>query len=351
MRAPGSERRLLIVGETLFGGLGGAVRHQADWFTDHGWRVDVATPLGEDPWPGPARHHPLSIPTSARDLAAMAKAIRRLRAVIRSSGPTVIHCHGLRSFSIARLASPIPPYVTLHGTGTAVDDPIGYDMVRRLGLWIAPYLAEDAYNTGPEQRRGWTFALHASPRLVALDRLPFPEQGSEPVFLWLGRLSEPKLPGLFVEAVCAAAKVRPLHGVLAGDGPLSDEVERMIARLDAPIEIVGHSDDVAGLLGRSWALVLLSRFEGLAFSVEEAMWAGRAVIGSPLPSNRWLLDDVGLVAGDLDSVTSSILKLTDWDTAVRLGSESAIRIRNLVAPWAPWPTLEAAYLRHLNGSG
>jgi len=342
--------RLLIVTETLRGGVGGVVREQTEWFAGRGWSVSVAAPLEEKRSTSVgSRHHQVSIPTSARNLRAMALATRSLRAIIRAGSPTVIHCHGLRSFAIARLASSTRPYVTLHGTGVVVSDPIGYGGIRRLTLRVAPFLAEGAFNASPEQRHGWTFMPHASPRLATMAELPFPAPGSEPVFLWLGRLSEPKLPELFVEAISEAARERPLRGLLAGDGPLSQSVERRIKELKAPIDVVGHSEDVAGLLERSWALVLFSRFEALAFSAQEAMWAGRAVVSSPLPGIRWLLGDAGLVASDVKSAAQSIARLTDRDLAARLGTDAATRIRELITPGAPWPAIEAAYRDHLDG--
>jgi glycosyltransferase involved in cell wall biosynthesis len=350
MTMPGQGRRLLIVADTLRGGVGGVVREQTEWFADHGWSVAVATPVADvGAPPARARHYEVAIPGSARDLPAMSRAIARLRSIIGHSPSTVIHCHGLRSFAIARLASSTRPYVTLHGTGGVLSDPIGYSAVRRLALGITPLLAEQAFNAGPEQWRGWTFMPHASPRLATLSRLPFPEPGPEPVFLWLGRLAEQKLPRLFVEAVGAAAKVTPLRGVLAGDGPLSEEIERLITELDAPIEVVGHIDDVQELLARCWAMVLFSRFEALTFSAQEAMWAGRAVISSPLPGIEWLLGDTGLIAADLASATEAIVRLTNRDEAVGLGSRAAIRIRDVMVPGAPWAALETAYLGHLDG--
>jgi glycosyltransferase involved in cell wall biosynthesis len=342
--------RLLIVAETLRGGLGGVVREQAEWFTERGWSVALAAPLEADARASAGlRHHLVAIPTSARSLRSMALAIRSLRTVIRTETPTVIHCHGLRSFAIARLASSMKPYVTLHGTGRVQSDPFGYGGVRRLALRVAPPLAEVAFNAGPEQRRGWIFVPHASPRLATMAPLPFPPAGSEPVFLWLGRLSDPKLPELFVEAISEAARQHPLRGLLAGDGPLSEGVERRIRELDAPIDVVGHSDDVAGLIEQSWALVLFSRFEALAFSAQEAMWAGRAVVSSPLQGIRWLVGDDGLVAGDVPTAVDRIVRLTDRDVASRLGAEAAVRVRKLIAPGSPWPAIEAAYRTRLDG--
>jgi glycosyltransferase involved in cell wall biosynthesis len=341
------EARLLIVAETLRGGLGAVVREQSGWFEAHGWRVTVASPEDEDPPVPIADHVRVAIPVSARQVGQMARATRQVRRLIRSRRPDVIHCHGLRSFVVARLASRMPPFVTLHGSGNVPSDPIGYGLVRWLGLRVTPYLAAGAFNAERERRAHWTFMAHASPRLTTLDRRPFPDAQSEPTFLWLGRLSEQKRPDIFVEAMAAAAATRPVRGLIAGDGPLTEQLERRIAELGAPVDVLGHTDDLDMLLDRAWALVVFSRFEALTFSVQEAMWAGRPVIGSPLPGMRWLIGDAGFVAGDVAAATASILRLTDHDVAVRLGEASATRIRELLSPGSPWPDVALAYQRHV----
>lgn len=339
------EPRLLIVAETLRGGLGAVVREQGEWFAAQGWKVTVASPEDEASSPGKAEHVRVAIPVSARQLGAMARATRDLRRVIRSRRPDIIHSHGMRSFVVARLASRAAPYVTLHGSGSVPSDPIGYGFVRRLGLSVTPYLAAGAFNAERERRPRWTFMAHASPRLATLERRPFPEPGSEPTFLWLGRLSEQKRPDIFVEALAAVAATRPVRGLIAGDGPLMDGLADRIAELDAPIEVLGHSGDVDGLIDRAWALVVFSRFEALTFSVQEAMWAGRPVIGSPLAGMRWLIGDTGFVAGDVRTATESMLRLTDYAAATRLGEASAARIRTLLSPGSPWPEVAQAYRR------
>jgi glycosyltransferase involved in cell wall biosynthesis len=334
--------RLLIIAETLRGGLGAVVLEQSEWFAARGWQVTVASPEEDGP-PEHTDHVRVEIPISARQVTAMARATRDLRRIVRSRRPDVIHCHGLRSFAVARLASGLAPYVTLHGSGTVPSDPIGYEFLRKLGLQVAPYLAAGAFNAERERRSRWTFMAHASPRLATLDRRPFPAASSEPTFLWLGRLSEQKRPDIFVEAIAAAAATRPVRGVIAGDGPLKDELVRRIAELDAPIEIIGHSDDVDKLLDRAWALVVFSRFEALTFSVQEAMWAGRSVIASPLAGMRWLVGDAGFVASDVPTATAAMLTLTDHAVAMRLGEASAERIRKLMSPGSPWPEVAGVY--------
>ena len=347
MTAAGSRPRLLIVAETLVGGLGAVVAEQSEWFAADGWDVTVASPEDADVPAQIADHVRVAIPMTARKLVPMAHASRDLRRVIRRRRPDVIHGHGLRSFLVARIASSSAPFVTLHGTGQVPSDPTGYKFLRRLGLRVTPYLAAHAFDTEPERRTGWTFVAHASPRLTSLGLRPFPGPETEPTFLWLGRLSEQKRPDMFVDAVAAAARSRSIRGVIAGDGPLRADVERQITRLGAPIEIVGHSDDVHRLLDRAWAVVLFSRFEGIPLVLEEAMWAGRTVVSSPLPGIRWLVGDAGLMADDVEGAADRLVHLSDYEVAARMGAMAAERIRHLIEPGAPWPDVAAAYRRRL----
>jgi hypothetical protein len=104
------------------------------------------------------------------------------------------------------------------------------------------------------------------------------------------------------------------------------------------------------LIDRAWALVVLSGFEALTFSVQEAMWAGRTAIVSPLRSTRWLVGEAGLLAGDTQAVTTAILRLAVHDEAARRGAASADRIRQLIVPGAPWPDVESAYRKRLERS-
>jgi glycosyltransferase involved in cell wall biosynthesis len=340
--------RLLIISETLRGGVGGAVRDQSAWFDREGWSVTVASPHEEGTAEVTGRHATVRMPESARHLGLMGLATRDVRRLIRSGRPDIIHCHGLRSFVIARLASTRRPFVTLHGTGTVPSDPSGYWLVRSLGLRVAPFLAAGAFNADRAPRPGWTFTPHASPLLAGLERRPFPSAASEPTFLWLGRLAEPKHPGLFVEAIAAASRRKPIRGIIAGDGPLLGDIIGSISRLGAPVEVVGHTDNVIELIDQAWALVMFSGFEALTFSVQEGMWAGRTAVASPLPSMKWLIGDAGLLAGDLESATASILRLSDHALATRLGQAAAVHIRELVVPGSPWPQVATAYRERLN---
>ncbi len=339
---------LLVIAETTGGGLGAVARDQATWFARRDWRVTLATPESGITAVRPGfEHRAVPIPWSARDVRGMVRAVAGLRATVRAVRPDIIHCHGMRPFLVARAATRHRPYVTLHGTGAVPSDPRGYAWLRRAGLRLIPLLARGAYNAGVEPQTGWTFLAHASPRLQKLTQKAMDPREGPATFLWLGSLNEAKRPDVFVRAIKSAAETIPLRGIVAGDGPRRQDLARLIGDLGAPIEMVGQIDDVQAVLDGVQGLVLFSWFEALSFVVQEAMWVGRPVLCSPLPSLRWLLGDTGVYADDVEAAAARIVELTDPAYAAALAERASERIRSLIAPDAPWPVLDATYRRDL----
>jgi glycosyltransferase involved in cell wall biosynthesis len=180
------------------------------------------------------------------------------------------------------------------------------------------------------------------PRLNDLS--PFDAE-AVPTFVWIGRLDVPKQPDTFVRACAAAAEVRPLRGVVLGAGEMSADLRASVAALGAPVEFIGETDDVPRFLTRAWGLCLFSGFEGVPFAVQEAMWARRAVVVSPLPTIRWFAADAAIYAADVPSATQALLELCDPDTAVRAGALAGSRVREMLSPEDPFPKLLSVYQR------
>lgn len=359
-------RRLCIVSDTLRGGLGGAVRVQAEWFARRGWSVVLVAPADGDAPEGPTSWVPLAPVGSARHPLEVARAVRSLRSWWRMERATVdtlgaeqgpvVHVHGMRSLLLARLAGIPTPFVTVHGTGPDPGDPGGYDRLRRAWLGFVPRLAERAVTVEPGYGSGWIYEPHASPLLGSLDVLPFPDPDSVPTIGWLGLLDQRKQPEVFVKAIAdVAASGVAIRGLLGGTGPRADEIAALVTELGAPVDLLGQTDPV-DLLRRSWGLALFARSEGTPLAVMEAMWAGRSVVGSPLPGIAHLVGGTGSLTGSVEGAAAAFRGLlTDHSTAERKGRDAAARIRTLVRRGDPWPATEAAYLAHLEqraaGSG
>lgn len=328
--------RLLVVADTLDGGLGSVAQAHAAAMCPH-MEVALAAPASAHSMPGAAfRVYELPLP-AAFSGEGRRVAVRALRDLIRELRPDLVHAHGVRSFTLARLSGSRAD-VTLHG----INRPPGERWLRHLGRAAAvravPLLAQRAWSVSPDAPTGWTFLPHASPRLTSLAMgAPAPQ----PEFVWIGRLSNQKRPELLVEAV--AALRGSAHGVVYGDGERLAELRSEADRLGADLRFAGHVDDVPAALASARALVLLSHFEGVPLVVQEAMWCGLPVILSPLPGNRWLAGDAALYATDRPSLEAALRRLLDLDEARRLGAAAAEQVRRRISPDMPWPQLLHSY--------
>jgi glycosyltransferase involved in cell wall biosynthesis len=343
-------RRLLVVSETLAGGLGALVRLQAEWFASRQWGVIVAAPAD-----GPAPEAPAvwvetpAVVTARRagEMAAARRALRRLRVFVDDA--TVVHVHGLRPMLLARLAGLPTPFVSVHGAHPDPSDPPGYGSLRRLWLRVLPRFAVRASTGEPGYPAPWVYEPYASPALRHLDVMPLPE-GAGAVIGWLGALDQRKQPEVFVRAIARAnAAGAPVRGLLGGTGFRHDEIAALIAELAAPVELLGQVDPV-DVLRRCCALALFSPSEGTPLAVMEAMWTGRTVVGSPVPGIEYLVGDTGCIAGTVDDAAAAFARIAgDRDATARLGAAAAARVRTLVGPWTPWDTLEPLYVDYLAG--
>jgi glycosyltransferase involved in cell wall biosynthesis len=338
----GPPGRLLLVSETLTGGMGSDVLAEADWFRGEGWDVRVAAPAADL-----TRGRPdvalQTMPVTLRDVRRVASTAAVLRRARSRWNPDVVHCHGPRGFVIARLSGAPRPVVTLHGTGSMPSDPRGWSTLRRMGMTVLPHLATRAYTVFPDFHRSWVFLPHASPNLSSLEVLPFASRDSTPTFLWLGRLDEPKQPEILVRALAEVGRNRPVRGVVAGTGERSASLRTLADELGVDLTLTGHRTDLAPLLQEAWAVTLFSRYEGIPFALQEAMWAGRPVIATPHPGVRWLVGEAGVYASTVPDAAAAMLRLTDWQTASSAGERAARRVRQLMEPNAPWPELETQF--------
>jgi glycosyltransferase involved in cell wall biosynthesis len=337
--------QLLIVSDTLAGGMGALARTHAGWFGAGGWDVTLAAPLdGAAPDAGFAE---LPAVVSLRRVGDVRRARAALRDVWRACGsPPVVHAHGMRSFMLCRLAGLPKPFVSVHGSHPSHDDPPGYDVVRRAWFALLPRLARGATSGEPTSVRGWTYYPFASPMLGRVGELPFPAAESTPTVAWLGLLDSRKQPDVFVRAIAQlAVDGVAVRGVMGGAGERFDEIKALVASLGAPVDMLGQTDPIA-VLRDAWVLALFSRSEGTPLVVMEAMWVGRSVVASNLPGNAHLIGDTGALADDVDAAAAALRAVvTDHAVAAARGAAAATRVRSLLTPDTPWAELEQAYRR------
>ncbi len=165
---------------------------------------------------------------------------------------------------------------------------------------------------------------------VAIDRSALGLDSDAGIILWVGRLDPVKGLPILVDAFRAIVGETRAHLLLAGTGPLQDQLAEQIRRssLTGRVHLLGPRDDVPALLKAADVFVLPSRTEGLPNALLEAMAAGCAVVTTDVPGCRDLIEhqETGLVVpyGDTPALADAIRRLlTDRPLASGLSRRAA----------------------------
>ncbi|MEW4568940.1 glycosyltransferase [Tautonia sp. JC769] len=148
----------------------------------------------------------------------------------------------------------------------------------------------------------------------------------------VANLRDVKDPGSFVRAAALVSETHPnAKFVIAGEGPLRGEVERLVAdlRLGGCLQLLGSVHDVPTLLGELRIAVLCSRSEGMSNSLLESMAAGRAIVATAVGGNVELIADGqrGLLVppGNPEALAAAIDRLlSNAQLAARLGAAARL---------------------------
>lgn len=288
-------------------------------------------------------------PRPARDLAA----IRRLRALLASSRPDVVHAHGLRAGALAALAigrsrtsqdhARIRLVVTVHNTAPrAVLAAAVYHALARIVAARADAVPCVSADLEARMRRlgarGVTRAVVPAPPRVSAETPAALRAGlgiggepdRTPVVLAVARLAPQKGLGTLIEA---AGRWRdrdpaPLL-VIAGDGPLRAVLARSAEARRVSVRFLGRRDDVPALLAAADVVVLPSLWEGQPLVVQEALRAARPLVASRAGGIPDLTgEDAALLIppGDAAALSAAVLSvLEDPVLSARLSQAAARR--------------------------
>lgn len=268
------------------------------------------------------------------------RTLRLLRAAVRRS--SVVVAHGsttLLATSIARLGTGVPfVYRNIGDPDHWVDTPFRSWRVRVMlrraarvvALWpeAAARLVE-RHDLDPDRVAVATNAVNVArfrvsttvERRQARDEIDLPPDAI--VIAWIGALSAEKDPAT---AVRAAALVEGAVLLVAGDGPLREEIEALAtAVMPGRVRFLSMVDDVRSVLVPADVVILTSRTEGLPGVLIEAGLSG-------LPAVATAVGGVGEIV--LDGVTGVLVDVGDesaiaagigWSLAHRAAAGSAAR--------------------------
>jgi glycosyltransferase involved in cell wall biosynthesis len=168
---------------------------------------------------------------------------------------------------------------------------------------------------------------------------------------FVGRLTRQKAPLDFVRVAAQVAAVVPeSRFAIIGDGELGEATGAAIraAGLDGRVARPGRVEDVYPMVAALDLLVLTSHWEGLPYSILEAMALGRAVAATAVGGVPEVVipGETGIVAeaGDVDLMARGIVSLlADRDGRERLGAAGRRRVGALFTRRAMLDRLQAVY--------
>jgi glycosyltransferase involved in cell wall biosynthesis len=255
------------------------------------------------------------------DLGADVRPLSRLG---RLAGANVVHAHGYKAGAIALGATtlrPVPLVVTWHnavlGQGwSAVGGRLLQRLVARgadLTLGASTDLVVEARRLGARNAR---LAPVAAPVLgkatvprEALRRdLGLTEQ--DVMIVTIGRLAPQKNLGLVLE-IARSVRDRPeLRFLIAGEGPLRDELADRVKADSSNVVLLGHYDDIASLLGAADLALLTSAWEARALTAQEALLSGVPLVSTRVGGIEELVDGAAVLF-DPREVRQAVVQLLD----------------------------------------
>jgi glycosyltransferase involved in cell wall biosynthesis len=149
----------------------------------------------------------------------------------------------------------------------------------------------------------------------------------------VGRLSAQKNPLLFVEVATQRDRTVPLESekfVIVGTGELLEEVRAVIQQrgLEQRMILAGFRTDMEAVYASLDVYMLHSRYEGMPYTVLEAMSHGLPVVAPDVPGIQELLGHSRFVVAPRDTVafTNALTYLEDTDHRRDIGQENRQRI-------------------------
>jgi glycosyltransferase involved in cell wall biosynthesis len=296
----------------------------------------------------------------SRDLAA----VRRLRTLLASSRPDVVHAHGLRAGALAALAVGGPAgragsvlaggrrearrpalLVTVHNAppdrrpAAAVYRVLEWLVARRADavLCVSGDLEARMRRLGARSVARAVVAAPAGPAGVPAESVArlrtelglASDPAAAPVILTVARLAPQKGLGTLLEAAAGWRDRDPAPLlVIAGTGPLQAGLARSAEAAGVAVRFLGRRDDVPALLAVAGVVALPSLWEGQPLIVQETLRAGRPLVASRVGGIPDLTgEDSALLVPPADpgALSAAVLSVLDDPALAKRLSEAAFQ--------------------------
>jgi glycosyltransferase involved in cell wall biosynthesis len=275
----------------------------------------------------------LRFDSSSRFDVACARAVAK---AAREHGVKLLHAHDFKALFVGLIAGAIagvPVVATFHGdTGSTRAVRLYEALARVLGNFTRGVVAVS--RTLEARLRRWvrrapvSFVPNGLPPPVAIApeertraREAFGVEGF--CVAVIGRLSVEKGHRVLFEALRGMPQVTLL---VAGDGPLREELTRVAKGLDA--RFLGYLEDARPVFAAADVIAMPSLTEGLPLTALEALALGRCLLASAVGELPDLLaEGAGVLVppGDSRALSEALAALQDG--AVRAGIEQRARVR------------------------
>lgn len=145
--------------------------------------------------------------------------------------------------------------------------------------------------------------------------------------MFLGRISNPKNPELFIEIVNEIIKTKPdVRVAMVGNGELFDTINNKISELgiNKSVKLYGFQNNPYGLLNSTKIVCMPSKWEGFGLAAIEAITLGKPVICSGAGGLKHIItEECGSICDNLDDYKKEIIKLLDNDEYYQMKSKGA----------------------------
>jgi glycosyltransferase involved in cell wall biosynthesis len=364
---PLAGRRIAEVLATSTGGVGTHVRSVLPALGGAGASVRVCGPQATEKLFGfsatGAAFRRVGISAGLDPLADLG-AVHALRRV--TAGADLVHAHGLRAGLVAAAARRLagersrPLVLTLHnalpaegGLRRRVLQAAEAATIRGADIVLAASadLAAHASRLGaPDVRVAPVSAPPLAPARRSrreVRRELGMEDDTRPLIVAVGRLHPQKGYDVLLAAAArwrADERLRsaPPLVVVAGDGPLHEQLTAQIRAQDLPVRLLGRRTDVADLLGAADVCVLPSVWEARSLTAQEALRAGVPLVATRVGGLPELVGTAAdlVPAGNAEALADAVVDvLTDPERTTRLSAAGPRQA-------AGWPD-EAATARQL----